>query len=307
MADRNRTSLAPAASLTGPACAGVTALVTGASRGLGREIAVALAAAGASVVLVARSEADLEATRRRVEPHLVGGARVRAFPLDLSEEGAAAGLSRQLEQDRLAPDALVNNAAVQGPIGPFWENDWREWVDSFHLNAISPLQLTRAFLPGMIRRGWGKVVFLSGGGATGPRPRFTAYGAAKTLLVRFSETLSAELEGTGVEANAVAPGAMGSAMTDAILAAGPAGAGEREFASAKKLAQGTEAAVSRAAALCVFLCSHRSDGISGRLISAAWDPWESLPEHREELAGSDIYALRRIVPKDRGMGWGEPG
>ncbi|HTO22583.1 MAG TPA: SDR family oxidoreductase [Spirochaetia bacterium] len=306
MADSNRTSPAPGAPLPASACAGVTAIVTGASRGLGREIARALAAAGASVVLVARSAEDLDATRRRVEPHLAPGAHVRACPIDLSSDGAADRLARQLEQDGLEPDALVNNAAVQGPVGPFWKNDWREWVDSFHLNAFSPLLLTRAFLPGMIRRGWGKVVFLSGGGATGPRPRFTAYGAAKTLLVRFSETLSAELAGTGVEANAVAPGAMKSAMTDAILAAGPGNAGEKEYAAARKLAQGTEAVVSRAAALCVFLCSHRSDGISGRLISAAWDPWEALPEHREELAGSDVYALRRIVPKDRGMGWGEP-
>ena len=304
MADSNRPSPAQPGPAAATSCAGVTALVTGASRGLGREISTALAAAGASVILAARSADSLELTRQRVQPLLAARARVHAFPVDLSAEGAAEKLVRTLEDQGLQPDVLVNNAAVQGPIGAFWENDWQEWAGSLRLNAFTPLLLSRAVLPGMIRRGWGKIVFLSGGGATGPRPNFSAYGAAKTLLVRFAETLAAELSGTGVEANAVAPGAMRSAMTDAILAAGPAAAGDKEYAAAKKLSQGTAEVVSRAAALCVFLCSHGSDGISGKLISAAWDPWETLPAHREELAGTDVYSLRRIVPKDRGMGWG---
>ncbi len=286
-------------------CSGVTALVTGASRGLGREIAVYLAAAGANVVLVARNRADLEATRQQVQRRLRAGARVLSLPADLSMEDAAETLRGSLEDGGLPPNVLVNNAASQGPIGPFWENDWKEWKGSFGLNAFSPLLLCRAFLPGMIRGGWGKIVFLSGGGATGPRPRFSAYGAAKTLLVRFAETLSAELAGTGVEANAIAPGAMRSGMTDAIVAAGTQGAGAKEYEAAQKLAQGTGDVVARAAALCVFLCSHESDGISGKLISAAWDPWQSLPAHRQELGATDVYSLRRIGPKDRGMDWGD--
>jgi len=289
----------------GPAsCKGITALVTGASRGLGREIAGALASAGASVALAARSRADLEAAREGIETRLAPDARVLCCPVDLSAKGAAEELCRALKDAGMEPDVLVNNAAVQGPIGPFWENDWSEWEGSFRLNAFSPLLLCRAFLPGMVRRKWGKVVFISGGGATGPRARFSAYGAAKTLLVRFAETLAAELAGTGVEANAIAPGAMKSAMTQAIISAGPAAAGEKEFASAQKLFQGTAEVVPRAAALCVFLCSHQADGISGKLISAAWDPWESLVEHRQELAATDVYSLRRIVPRDRGLDWG---
>lgn len=284
-------------------CAGVTALVTGASRGLGRRIAVSLAGAGASVVLAARSRADLEQARREVEGRLRDGARVISFTSDLSSEDGVKALARSLDQAGINTDVLVNNAAVQGPIGPFWENDWAQWKDSFGLNAFSPLLLCRTLLPGMTRRGWGKILFISGGGATGPRPRFSAYGAAKTLLVRFSETLAAELAGSGVDANAVAPGAMKSAMTDAIIAAGPHGAGAKEYESARKLLQGTADVAARAAALCVFLSSHASDGITGKLISAAWDPWERLAEHREALGATDVYSLRRIVPKDRGMDW----
>ena len=285
-------------------CAGVTALVTGASRGLGREIAAALADAGASIALVARSRQDLDRVRQDVQGRLRDGARVLGCAADLSYEIALDNLGHSLQEAGMEPDVLVNNAATQGPIGPFWENDWREWKDSFHLNAFTPLELCRRLLPAMIRRGWGKIVFLSGGGATGPRPRFSAYGAAKTLLVRFAETLAEELKGTGVDANAIAPGAMKSAMTEAIIAAGPARAGVKEYEGARKLLRGTAEVVSRAAALCVFLSSHASDGITGKLISAAWDPWERLGEHREELARTDVYALRRIVPSDRGMDWG---
>jgi len=278
--------------------------VTGASRGLGREIAAALASAGASVVLAARSKEDLERAEGEIGSRLQPGARVLSCAADLSAEEAIGNLARTLRGAGLQPDVVVNNAAVQGPIGPFWETDWTGWKDSFSLNAFSPLLLCRTFLPEMIRRKWGKIVFISGGGATGPRPRFSAYGAAKTLLVRFSETLAAELAGTGVEANAVAPGAMRSAMTETILAAGPEGAGPKEYESARKLQQGASEVASRAAALCVFLCSHASDGISGKLISAPWDPWERLPDHRQELGATDVYSLRRIVPKDRGMSWG---
>jgi NAD(P)-dependent dehydrogenase (short-subunit alcohol dehydrogenase family) len=285
-------------------CEGATALVTGASRGLGRRIALSLAEAGASVVLAARSRQDLDEARHEVEGRLSEGAHALSFASDLSSEDGVRALARSLDEAGIQPDVLVNNAAVQGPIGPFWENDWNEWKDSFRLNAFSPLLLCRTLLPGMIRRGWGKILFLSGGGATGPRARFSAYGAAKTLLARFAETLAAELAGTGVDANAIAPGAMKSALTDAIIAAGPLGAGAKEYEGARKLLQGTQDVVSRAAALCVFLSSHASDGITGKLISAAWDPWEHLSRHREELARSDVYSLRRIVPKDRGMDWG---
>ncbi len=204
----------------------------------------------------------------------------------------------------MRPDVLVNNAATQGPIGPFWENDWQEWTESFSLNAFVPIRLCRMVLPEMIRRGRGKIINLSGGGAAGPRPGFSAYGAAKTMLVRFTETLAEEVKPFGIDVNAIAPGAMKSAMTEAVIAAGPGRAGSREYDAAVRLGQDTPDVVSRAAGLCAFLASPASDGISGRLISAAWDPWERLASHREDLARTDVYTLRRIVPADRAMSWG---
>jgi len=284
-------------------CDGVTVLVTGASRGLGREIARTLAGAGASLVLVARDAGELERVQQDIMGRLSKGARVRCCAIDLASELSITVLQEYLDAVGMAPDVLINNAATQGPIGHFWENDWWEWMESFRLNAFAPLRLCRMVLPGMIARRRGKILTISGGGAAGPRPGFTAYASAKSLLVRFTETLAEEVRPFGIDVNAVAPGAMNSAMTDAVIRAGPLVAGKKEFdaAVARKAAKGNAAL--RAAQLCLFLSSHSSDGITGRLISAAWDPWETLTAHREEIARSDVYTLRRILPADRGMEW----
>jgi 3-oxoacyl-[acyl-carrier protein] reductase len=155
----------------------------------------------------------------------------------------------------------------------------------------------------MAAQGGGKIINLSGGGATAPRPGFSAYAAAKAGLVRFTETLAAELQDDGVDVNAVSPGMLNTAMQAAIVAAGPEQTGEREYAQAMRAAESETAAIERAAALCVFLGSAASDGITGRLLSAVWDNWAALPARLAELRASDVFTLRRITPKDRGLDW----
>jgi NAD(P)-dependent dehydrogenase (short-subunit alcohol dehydrogenase family) len=149
----------------------------------------------------------------------------------------------------------------------------------------------------------GKIINLSGGGATGPRPNFSAYATAKAGLVRFSETLAVEAQSCGVDINCIAPGAMGTDMMKAVLAAGPAQAGEREYAQAQKILATGDTAGLRAVELAVLLASSASDGITGRLISAVWDAWEQLPSRWPEIQKSDIFTLRRITPTDRGFHW----
>jgi hypothetical protein len=116
---------------------------------------------------------------------------------------------------------------------------------------------------------------------------------------RFSETLAAELVGTGVDVNTVAPGAMNTRMLDAVLAAGEAAGAEHSRA---RVATADRSCGTRAQCRAHRVPGiRRSDGITGRLISAEWDPWSNLPSRREDLNRSDVYTLRRIVPKDRGM------
>jgi NAD(P)-dependent dehydrogenase (short-subunit alcohol dehydrogenase family) len=123
--------------------------------------------------------------------------------------------------------------------------------------------------------------------------------------VRFTETIALEAAGENIDINAVGPGPLNTRLLDEVLTAGPEKVGAAFYQKAVQQKADGGAPLGKGADLCVFLLSAESDGISGRLISAIWDPWPSLPKRREELAKSDIYTLRRIVPKDRGLDWSE--
>lgn len=279
-------------------------LITGGSLGLGRAVGVACVRAGASVVLSARTESALEDARKEVAAATVGAARAIARPADVADADSVGELVAVAEEELGGLDGVVCSAGVYGPIGRFDEVDWDEWVAAVQINLFGTLLTCRAAVPALRRAGGGKIVTLSGGGATAPLPRFTAYGTSKVAVVRLTETLAAELEPDGIEINAVAPGALNTRMLDQVLEAGPELAGEMHE-RAQQQAESGGASIGRAAELCAFLLSAGSNGVSGRLISAPWDPWADLSSGRiEALRGSDIYTLRRIVPEDRpGVEW----
>lgn len=281
------------------ALAGRSALITGASRGLGAALARAYWAAGANLLLAARSAGSLEALAASLPPR--AGQRVAVCAVDLTEADAPARLAQAAQDAFPVLNILVNNAAIVGPIGPVWENGWEAWQGTLRVNLLAPVALCRLCAPRMAAGS--KIINLSGGGATGPRPGFSAYATAKAGLVRFTETLAAELLERGVDVNAVAPGRLNTAMQAAIIEAGPEQAGEHEYVQAVRAPDNEAAAFERAAALGVFLGSGASDGITGRLLSAAWDDWAALPARLSELRGSDLYTLRRIRPQDRGLAW----
>ena len=168
------------------------------------------------------------------------------------------------------------------------------------MNLLAPVALCRLAVPWM-RRG-GAIVNLSGGGATSARANFSAYGTAKAALVRFTETLSLEVADLGIRVNAISPGILNTQMVDAVLDAGPQNAGE-DYNRVLAVKQNGGQPPEKAAALAYHLASPASHGITGRLISAVWDPWTTLAEHAAELRDSDIYTLRRITPEDRGKRW----
>lgn len=271
-----------------------TALVTGASRGLGREIVKHLAQAGATVAAVARDEAGLAETA-----HLAGGA-VSVFPADLSDLGCLESLIESIVTTVGPIGILVNNAAVQGPMGLFDELDFAQWQSVFDVNLFAPMRLIQLVLPAMRQHRGGKIINLSGGGATGPRPHVTAYAAGKCAMVRLTETLAVEYKDFGIDINAVAPGAMNTRMLEETLAAQL----PHEHDKAVKQKQTGGAPPEKAAELIAWLASPQSDGISGKLISAVWDGWREFPSHNQDLAKNpDLFTLRRIIPKDRGLGW----
>ncbi|HEX7191055.1 MAG TPA: SDR family oxidoreductase, partial [Thermoanaerobaculia bacterium] len=201
-------------------------------------------------------------------------------------------------------DILVNNAGVYGPLGPIEEIDWDSWVSAIEINLLGSVLFCRAVVPHFKQNRGGKIIQLSGGGATNPLPRITAYAASKAAIVRFAESLAEELREWNVDVNSIAPGALNTRLLDEVLAAGPERVGANFFDRSVKQKETGGAGLDRGAELAVFLASAASDGITGKLISAVWDPFGEFPERIDDLKRSDIYTLRRITPKDRGMTWG---
>jgi NAD(P)-dependent dehydrogenase (short-subunit alcohol dehydrogenase family) len=285
---------------------GLSAVVTGGSQGLGLAIARAYVQAGANVLICARDEDAL--TRAKAELALLGSARgcVETVCAYVSDPASVEQLVTRAVERFSRIDILVNNAGIYGPKGPVESVDWDEWERAVRINLFGSVLCCRALLPHFRANDYGKIIQLSGGGATAPLPHLSAYAASKAGIVRFTETLAKELRGTGIDVNAIAPGALNTRLLDEVLEAGPERVGQAfyERAVEQRRAGGTSLEVG--ARLALFLASAESDGITGRLISAVWDPWESLPARKEELDGSDVYTLRRIVPVDRGLTWEEP-
>jgi NAD(P)-dependent dehydrogenase (short-subunit alcohol dehydrogenase family) len=200
-------------------------------------------------------------------------------------------------------DILVCNAGVYGPKGPIESVSWEDWEQAFSINVYGTVLACREVLGPMKARRQGKIILLSGGGATKPLPNLSAYAASKAAVVRFGETLAEETRELGIQVNAVAPGALNTRLLREVLEAGPDKVGARFFEQSEKQERDGGTPMVRGAALCVFLASSASDGITGRLISAVWDPWETLDSRAEDLRSTDIYTLRRIVPDDRGRKW----
>ena len=294
MSDQRSTSLA-----------GRAALVTGGSRGLGLEIARAFVIAGASIMLCARDRQALEAAAGNIRPQVRARQMVRWCPVDVSDPTQVAAVVDQSIDDFGALHVLVNNAGVHGPFGPIEEVDWATWKHAIEVNLFGSVNAVRAVLPHFKTQKHGKIIQLSGGGATKPLPRISAYAASKAAVVRFAETIAEECKEFGIDVNSIAPGSLNTAMLDNVLAAGSTQIGREFFErSIRQKQEGGDSPV-HATELAVFLASSASNGITGKLISAIWDDWPAWTEHLDDLRYSDIYTLRRIVGRDRGFEWGD--
>ena len=193
--------------------AGKTALITGAGRGIGRAIALGLGGAGARVILLARTEGQLDETRALLLKQGVPAQQVRVVSADLADEeqrGHAA--AAVLTAGRV--DILVNNAATVEPLGPTIGIAVADLRLAFEVNVVAPAALTAAVLPGMLTAGWGRVVNVSSGIVANPAGmiRGNAYATTKAALEAHTVNLAAELRGTGVTVNAYRPGGVDTAM-----------------------------------------------------------------------------------------------
>lgn len=278
-------------------------LITGASQGLGKEIARSCLAEGANVMLCARDATALDETVRTLSEATGAGARIHSMTADVRNPEAVEKLAEESVARLTNFTGVVNNAGIWGPKGRIEEIPWQDWQYAIEVNLFGTVHVCRNVVPVFRKRGYGKIVNLSGGGATAPMPYLSAYAASKAAVVRFTETLAGEVRDARIDVNALAPGALNTAMLTELLAAGPEKIGRDHYERALKQKASGGASMTRAAALCVHLLSSETDGITGRLLSAQWDPWEQFDTFREKLLASDVYTLRRITPVDRGFDW----
>lgn len=284
---------------------GRAAVITGANRGLGEAIGRAYVEAGASLILCARDEEKLLTVQDQLRDLCKPGQKVEVMRADVSNREDVERVASRAFEVFPQIHILVNNAGVYGPKGRTEDVDWDEWVRAIEINLFGSILVARVFLPHFRKNKYGKIIQLSGGGATAPLPFISAYAASKAAIVRFAETLAEEVKEDGIDVNSIAPGALNTRLLDEVLESGPEKVGKVFYERSLKQKNEGGAPLVRGSDLSVFLASPASDGVTGKLISAVWDPWEKFPEYMDEIKKTDIYTLRRIVPKDRGMDWGD--
>jgi len=249
------------------------AIVTGAGRGIGRAIALSLAAEGAAVGVFARTAEEIAATAEQISE---AGGRALALSVDV-RDGAAVRAAASETEHQLGPvTLLVNNAGTPGPAGLDWEVDPQAWFECIDVIVRGAFLLSQAVVPGMIARGDGRIINIASITGIGPSPRITATSVAKTALIRFSEGLAVQLEAHGIRVFAVHPGVVRTRLLESYGLQIP----EARFVGPE-----------RAGSLRARLASGRYDFLSGRFLGID-DDLEELRRRAGDIKARELYTLR---------------
>ena len=271
--------------------AGQVALVTGGGGGLGREIALQLAAAGAGVAVVARSQDQLAETVAPVES--AGGCAVAA-PADVTDFAAVEAVVGSIEQSLGPIDFLVNNAGVSGPVAPLWESDPEEWWRAVETNLRGAFLCCRAILPGLVARKHGRIVNVTSNAGIYRWPYLSAYAISKAAVIKLTENLAVETKKHGVKVFSINPGMLRAGMTASLLAApvppeSPVGVVASWFR--QEMDAGREVPLERGAALITRVAAGHADALAGRYFSV-YDDLDELVARAATIRRDDLYTLR---------------
>lgn len=268
-------------------------LITGASRGIGRAMALEFASTGARTALLARSAAGLQETLAEVRSR--GGAGA-AFAADVTDEDAVRDACTQLVAALGPIDVLINNAGIGSPPGPMWEVEPGRWWQTVEVNLRGVYICSRVVLPNMVERRSGRILNITSNAGAHRWPYFTAYAVSKAAVIKLTESLAAETREYGISVFAVHPGLVRAGLTDAALEEDPL---PRDPAIAarvrswfeRQLAEGKTVSAEETAAFVVELASGRADALSGRYI-AIEDDLEALIRHADEVRRENLQALK---------------
>jgi NAD(P)-dependent dehydrogenase (short-subunit alcohol dehydrogenase family) len=246
-------------------------------------MARALAAAGASVAVSARSRNEIEAVAGRISK---AGGRAEAIPVDVTDEQAVATMVTEAESRLGPPTLLVANAGRWRQVGPLAESDAGEWWRDVEVSLRGTFLTARAVIPGMVGRGLGRIVIVSSYAGIEARPFSTAYASAKAALLRLTDSLEAELTGSGVHAFAITPGFVRTELIESVAAS------EAAHRYLPGLARRDDAlGPEEAARLVVDIASGRLDRLAGRFLHVL-DDVDDLLRRIDEVTVDDLYTLR---------------
>jgi NAD(P)-dependent dehydrogenase (short-subunit alcohol dehydrogenase family) len=269
---------------------GQAALVTGSGRGLGRAYAIALAKAGATVAVTARTEGEIQTVQREIEQQ---GGHALAVSVDVTNKNAVAKLVTTIEQQLGPLDLLVNNAGVLRAIGRVTDIDADDWWREVEINLRGSFLCSQAVLPGMITRKRGRIINVASGGGLSAFDCFSAYSISKTALIRLSESLAIENKEYGIVVFAIHPGNVRTSMSEYLHDSEVVGqrAPWMQQIWRQRFAEATDTPIERSVDLVLQLAAGHADMLSGRYIAAEDDLTELL-DHADEIQRKDLYTLR---------------
>ena len=262
-------------------------VVTGAGRGIGREIALEHARQGAKVALLARSAGQIEETAAAIA---AAGGLARAYVVDIVDIDAVARTFAAIESDLGPVSVLVNNAAAFGAIGPIWDVDPATWWRDVETNIRGTFNCCRAAVPGMMQRRRGRIINMTGGGTATSFPHGSGYATSKAGILRFTECVGDSLAGSGVLLFAMDPGLVRTSMTAFQL---ESAAGQKYLPDIEGLfARGINVPPSLAARLSVEIASGRFDKLAGRMLMAARGDLDLDATAVDDIVAGDLRSLR---------------
>jgi NAD(P)-dependent dehydrogenase (short-subunit alcohol dehydrogenase family) len=272
---------------------GQVAIVTGGGRGIGKAITEGLAAAGVSVAITGRSVSHLEETVAAVENMRV---KALAFPADVTDAEAMKRLVTETESSLGPVDILVNNAAIEGPLGPMWQVSNGAWRYCLEVNVMGGFNCAQAVLPGMTSRGTGRIINVASGGGLFAVPYDTGYSTTKAGLIRLTEGIAIEAEEYGVYAFVIHPGVVHTGMSDTVMNSPD---GQKWLPGYPEALAGGATPVEWASELVKFLASGAADGLTGCFISVN-DDYRDMARRADEIKQGDMHTLRlKLVATQR--------
>ncbi|HTE48976.1 MAG TPA: SDR family oxidoreductase [Candidatus Paceibacterota bacterium] len=267
-------------------------VITGGGQGIGRNIATEFAKNQAKVIICARTKKDVYSVKKEIAAF---GGKCESFSVDVSDNKKIDKFINDVLKKYHKIDVLINCAGIYGPIGPLEKNDMAFWNKTLDINVFGTANCIHAVIPSMKKRRKGKIINFCGGGigSNKIKPNFSAYTTSKSAVVGLTEVMANELRSSGIQINAISPGAVNTRLLDQVLASKNLVGKEffRESIEQKKKG-GTPP--EKAAKLCLFLATSKADFVTGKLLSAVWDNYDNFKEIRKEIIDTSLYTMRRI-------------